>query len=157
MATNFESAESCEQKREGLVTCHALRWPSTNKSLFSSIPIPKLYGISALGSVYEYTPSSRSLTPLVSTLNQTLLPTMRLRKDGILIPWTLEPQGEARLKQVIRDINLKEMVAGLPGELGYFDTTSTEDLSESILKGHTVSLCLICTNFKYTLFMFDQL
>ena len=115
---------------------------NSESSLFSSIPIPKLYGISALGSVYEYTPSSRSLTPLVSTLNQTLLPTMRLRKDGILIPWTLEPQGEARLKQVIRDINLKEMVAGLPGELGFFDTTSTEDLSESSFLKVILSPCV---------------
>ena len=115
---------------------------NSESSLFSSIPIPKLYGISALGSVYEYTPSSRSLTPLVSTLNPTLLPTLRLRKNGILIPWTLEPQGEARLKQVVRDINLKEMVAGLPGELGFFDTTSTEDLNESSFLKVILSPCV---------------
>ena len=69
-------------------------------------PHPQLFGISALGTrfcVYEYsTPLGRSHR--VSTRNPTLLPTLRLRRDGIL-----EPQGEARLKQVVRHINLEEM------------------------------------------------
>ena len=70
------------------------------------ISISKLYGISVLGTqfcAYEYsTPLGRSHR--VSTLNQTLLPTLRLRRDGIL-----ELQGETRLKQVVRHINLEEM------------------------------------------------
>ena len=40
----------------------------------------------------------------VSTLNPSLLPTGRLRRDGIL-----EPQGEVRLEQVVPHINLEEM------------------------------------------------
>ncbi|EDQ99633.1 uncharacterized protein LACBIDRAFT_334858 [Laccaria bicolor S238N-H82] len=57
-----------------------------------NIPIPTLYGLSALGTricVYEYTVANRSLTPPRMSLIPTLLPTLRPRKDGFLISWNL--------------------------------------------------------------------
>ena len=112
-------------------------------------PHPQLFGISALGTrfcVYEYsTPLGRSHRVL--TLNPTLLPTLRLRRDGIL-----EPQGEARLKQVVRHINFEEM-GWLPVphvSLDFLTLRAQRSDWELILKCHTVSLYLICTNFKCT-------
>ena len=76
----------------------------------TSISIPKLYGISALGTwfcVYEYTPLSRSLTPLRID-SQPDFVTDTAPKERWNLDF-LEPQGEARLKQVVRHINLEEM------------------------------------------------
>jgi hypothetical protein len=73
---------------------------------------PKLYGISALGTrfcVYEYTPTSRSLTPLRIDPHSHLV-TDTAPKERWDLDF-LEPQGEARLKEVVRDI--KYMVANL--------------------------------------------
>ena len=78
-----------------------------------SIPISTLYGISALGTrfcVYEYTPSSRSLTP-PRIDPQPGFVTDTAPKERWKLDF-LEPQGEARLKQVVHHI--KGMVAGLP-------------------------------------------
>ena len=83
----------------------------------------------------------------VSTLNPTLLQTRRLRRDGIL-----EPQGEARLKQVVRHINLEEM-GWLPVShvsLDFLTLRAQRSDWELIIKGHTVPLYFICTNFKCT-------
>lgn len=84
-----------------------------------SIPIPKLYGISALGTrfcVYEYNPASRSLTP------------RRIDPDPHLVTdiapkerWDfdfMELQGEVRLKIVVRRI--KEMVTDLDNNCEFF-------------------------------------
>jgi len=78
-----------------------------------SISIPKLYGVSALGTrfcVYEYTPSSRSLTPLRIDPHPDFV-TDTAPKERWNLDF-LEPQGEDRLKEVVRHI--KEMVARLP-------------------------------------------
>jgi hypothetical protein len=77
-----------------------------------SIHIPKLYGISALGTrfcVYEYTPASRSLTPLrIAPHPHPVTDTAPKERWDLDF---LEPQGEARLKEVVRHI--KEMVVDL--------------------------------------------
>jgi len=77
-----------------------------------SIPIPTLYGISALGTrfcVYEYTPASRSLTPLRIVPDPQFV-TDTAPKERWDLDF-LEMRGEARLKEVVRHI--KEMVAHL--------------------------------------------
>ena len=78
----------------------------------ASISIPKLYGMSALETrfcVYEFTPSSRSLTPLRIDSHPDFVTDVAPKERWNLD--FLEPQGEARLKQVVR--HMKEMVAGL--------------------------------------------
>ncbi|KAI6039463.1 hypothetical protein EDC04DRAFT_3140889 [Pisolithus marmoratus] len=77
-----------------------------------SMPIPKLYGISALGTqicVYEYTAEDHTLTP------ERILPHPPFVTD--IAPkerWNLdimEPEGETRLKEVVSHI--REMVSEL--------------------------------------------
>jgi hypothetical protein len=85
----------------------------------ASIPIPKLYGISALGTrfcVYKYTPASRALTP------PRIVPDPELVTDTAPKErWDLdflEPQGEVRLKEVV--LHIKEMVADLRDNCKFF-------------------------------------
>ena len=128
----------------------------------ASISIPKFFGMSALATrfcFYEYsTPLDHSLTPLRID-SQPDFVTDTAPKER----WNLdfsEPQGEARLKQVVRDINLREMVAGLPGELRFFDTASIEDLSESLFLKVTLSPCVWfvrISSIQNIPFIFDQL
>jgi hypothetical protein len=76
------------------------------------LPLPKLYGISVLGtrySVYEYHPHNRKLTPTrilphPDIVNDTA-PQERWNYDA------LGPEGEARLKQLVGEI--KGMVTAL--------------------------------------------
>ena len=86
----------------------------------ASIPIPKLHGISALGTrfcVYECsTPLRRSLTPLRIDPPPDFV-TDTAPKER----WNLRTAGRSQI-----ETTLKEMVAGLPCELGFFDTASTE-------------------------------
>lgn len=77
-----------------------------------NIPIPTLYGLSALGTricVYEYTVANRSLTPLRIVPHPELVTDTAPKERWILD--ILEPQGEARLKEVVGHI--KAMVADL--------------------------------------------
>jgi hypothetical protein len=78
----------------------------------SHLALPKLYGISALGtrfSVYEYHPQTRRLTP------RRILPHPNILND--IAPqerWNydvMQPEGEAKLKQLVSEI--KKMVAAL--------------------------------------------
>lgn len=101
-----------------------------------SIPIPKLYGLSALGTqfcVYEYTVANRSLTPT------RIVPHPELATDTApKETWNLdilEPQGEARLKEVVGHI--KAMVADLHNDcksfvlsLNIHNAVNTEHLIE---------------------------
>lgn len=101
-----------------------------------SIPIPKLYGLSALGTrfcVYEYTVANRSLTPT------RIVPHPELATDTAPKErWNLdilEPQGEARLKEVVGHI--KAMVADLHNDcksfalsLNFHNAVNTEHLIE---------------------------
>jgi hypothetical protein len=77
-----------------------------------SNPIPTLYGLSALGtrfSVYEYTVANRALTPTRILPHAELLTDTAPRQRWNLD--ILEPQGEARLKDIVGHI--KAMVADL--------------------------------------------
>ena len=101
-----------------------------------SIPIPKLYGLSALGTrfcVYEYTVANRSLTPT------RIVPHPELATDTApKETWNLdilEPQGEARLKEVVGHI--RAMVADLHNDcksfalsLNVHNAVNTEHLIE---------------------------
>lgn len=101
-----------------------------------SIPISKLYGLSALGTrfcVYEYTVANRSLTPT------RIVPHPELATDTASKErWNLdilEPQGEARLKEVVGHI--KAMVADLHNDcksfvlsLNIHNAVNTEHLIE---------------------------
>jgi len=89
-----------------------------------SLPIPTLYGLSALGTrlcIYEYTVETRTLTP------PRIIPHPDIVTD--IAPkerWDLElfePQGEARLKQVVDHI--KAMVAGLQCKSVFFSFAET--------------------------------
>lgn len=77
-----------------------------------NIPIPTLYGLSALGTricVYEYTTATGTLTPPRIVPHPEIV-TVTAPKER----WNLdilEPQGEARLKEVVGHI--KAMVADL--------------------------------------------
>ncbi|KAF8491305.1 hypothetical protein JB92DRAFT_2753236, partial [Gautieria morchelliformis] len=74
-----------------------------------STPIPKLYGISALGTrfcVYEYNYASRSLTPLRIIPHPHLVTNIAPKERWDLD--VLEPQGEVKLKEIVHHI--KEMV-----------------------------------------------
>ena len=79
-----------------------------------SFPLPKLYGISALGtcfSVYEYHPDTRRLTPRRIIPDPDVVsdtaPQERWNHD------VMTPEGEAKFKQIVGEI--KEMAAALPG------------------------------------------
>jgi len=81
---------------------------------FSSLPLPKVYGISALGtrfSVYEYHSDTRILTP------ELILPDLDVVSD--IAPqdrWNYDvmtPEGEAKFKQIAGEI--KKMAAALSG------------------------------------------
>ncbi|KAN0121356.1 hypothetical protein V8E52_003252, partial [Russula decolorans] len=83
---------------------------------FSSLPLPKVYGISALGtrfSVYEYHSDTRILTP------ELILPDLDVVSD--IAPqdrWNYDvmtPEGEAKFKQIAGEI--KKMAAALSGNL----------------------------------------
>ncbi|KAI6039464.1 hypothetical protein EDC04DRAFT_1726536 [Pisolithus marmoratus] len=77
-----------------------------------TVPIPKLYGISAFGTricVYEYTTEDRTLTP-ACIIPHPLIVTDTAPKER----WNLDilgQEGEARLKEVVAHI--KEMVSEL--------------------------------------------
>ncbi|KAF8885689.1 hypothetical protein CPB84DRAFT_124313 [Gymnopilus junonius] len=71
----------------------------------SCLAIPRLYGVSAMGtrvSVYEYTPSNRRLTPprILPQLDVVtdVAPSERWQYD------IMEPQGEAKLKELVAEI-----------------------------------------------------
>jgi hypothetical protein len=84
-----------------------------------SLPLRKLYGISALGtrfSVYEYHPDTRRLTPRLilpdhNVVNDTA-PRERWNYD------LMTPEGEAKLKQIVGEI--KVMAAALPGNCAHY-------------------------------------
>jgi hypothetical protein len=82
---------------------------------FSSgtLPLPKLYGISVLGthfSVYEYHPDTRRLTPSLIVPDPKVVsdttPQERWNYD------VMTPEGEEMFKQIVGEI--KEMAAALP-------------------------------------------
>lgn len=101
-----------------------------------SIPIPKLYGLSALGTrfcVYEYTVANRSLTPTRIVPHPSLATDTAPKETWNLD--ILEPQGEARLKEVVGHI--KAMVADLHNDcksfalsLNVHNAVNTEHLIE---------------------------
>jgi hypothetical protein len=79
-----------------------------------SLPLRKLYGISALGtrfSVYEYHSDTHRLTPKL------VLPDLDIVSDTVPQErWNYDvmtPEGEAKLKQIVGEI--KEMAAALSG------------------------------------------
>jgi hypothetical protein len=84
-----------------------------------SLPLRKLYGISALGthfSVYEYHPDTRRLTPSRIVLEPDIIgdtaPQERWNCD------VMTAEGEARFKQIVGEI--KEMAAALPGNCTHY-------------------------------------
>ena len=96
----------------------------------ASTPIPKLNGISTLGTrfcVYEYTPLSRSLTPLRIDSQPDFVTDVAPKERWNLV--FLEPQGEVGLKQVVCHIKRWSPVSHV--SLAFFDTASNEGLSES--------------------------
>jgi len=88
-----------------------------------SLPLRKLYGISALGtrfSVYEYHSDTRRLTPRLILPDRNFIsdtaPQERWNYD------VMTPEGEAKLKQIVGEI--KEMAAALPGNCTHYSFLS---------------------------------